>query len=86
MSAQYAFGYSIMQSENPSVESIKAQYENDLITIDGVETISVGLDQDGKKCLMIGVSLPIERVREKFPLDIFSVPVKFVPVGKIDAQ
>jgi flagellar basal body-associated protein FliL len=81
-----AFGFSIMQSKNPSVESIKTEYENDLIVIEGVETISVGLGQDGKKVLMIGVSVPVENIRDKLPINIFSVPVEFVPVGEIDAQ
>ncbi len=75
-----------MTKDKYDVEAIKAKYESDLIVIEGVEAISIGIGEDGKKCLLIGLSAPERSVKSKLPPEIFSVPVEFVYVGNIDAQ
>lgn len=83
---QTVYGDKFMQIEPQDVEAVKAKYETSLIGTDGVEAVSVGLGADGKPCLMIGTSLPEDQVKASLPPEIFSVPVEFKFVGKIQAQ
>lgn len=75
-----------MQASTQEIEAIKANYESQLIAIDGVESVSIGIGSDGKPCLMIGLSLPESQVRERIPAELFTSPVEFMFIGKIGAQ
>jgi hypothetical protein len=75
-----------MDTDSHSIEAVKAKYETTLISIDGVESISIGIGKDGKMCLLIGLSLPVEDVIKNIPLELFSVPVEYSYIGNIHAQ
>lgn len=83
---QTVYGSQLMQADIQEIEAMKTRLESRLINTEGVESISIGLGKDGKPCLMIGLSLSEEHVREKLPMELFIIPVEFMFVGKIEAQ
>lgn len=55
-----------MNSEPENIENLRAQYEDELMRVDGVVSISVGLCGD-RPCLKVGTSEPVEDVRPRLP-------------------
>ncbi len=49
-------------------------------------SISIGLGDNGKPCLQIGISIPVDQIRPKLPAELFDVEVKLHYIGKIEAQ
>jgi len=68
------------------IEQLRARFDDLIMAIDGVESVGIGLNEQGKACLMLGTSLPVEQVRAKLPKEIFKVPVEITYIGKISAQ
>lgn len=69
-----------------TIEKIRAQHETDILAVDGVVSVAVGLNAEGEPCLQIGTSLPPEKVRPNLPAAIFSVDVEVVYMGKLEAH
>ncbi len=75
-----------MAQQGESVEHIRAQYEAEIMTVDGVVGVSSGVADDGTPCLTIYVSADEDAVRSKLPKAIFDVCVKIDNVGEIKTQ
>lgn len=84
--SQAADGGQPMQADTQAIEHVKARIEPLISTTEGLESVSIGIGKDGKPCLMLGVSLPENEVRKKLPADLFTVPIEFMHIGKINAQ
>ena len=69
-----------------AIEKIRAQHETEILAVDGVVSVAIGLNADGKPCLQIGTSLPPDKVRPKLPKAIFSVDVEVIYMGTLEAQ
>jgi len=69
-----------------SIESLRAEYDTQLMELQGVVSVSTAIDKDGKPYLKIGTSIPTEEVRKKLPKELFRVPVELEYVGEIRAQ
>jgi len=76
----------VLKEEMRQIEQVRAKYDDQILATDGVESVSVGLNEQGEACLMLGTSLPVEQVRARLPKDIFKVPVKITYIGEISAQ
>ena len=72
--------------ETSAIEKMRVQYEADILVVDGVVSVAIGLNAEGKPCLQIGTSLPPEKVRPKLPAAIFSVDVEVIYMGTLEAQ
>lgn len=75
-----------MNQDIQDIEQLRARFDDLIMAIDGVESVGIGLNEQGKACLMLGTSLPVEQVRAKLPKEIFKVPVEITYIGKISAQ
>jgi len=76
----------ILNEDMRKIEQIRAKFDDVIMAIDGIESISIGLDKQGKACLMLGASVPVEQVRAKLPNEIFKIPVQIIYIGQISAQ
>jgi hypothetical protein len=61
-------------------------YESTILSLSGVGSISIGLCVNGKSCLQIGISVPVDQVRSRFPAELFEIEVKLHYVDKVEAQ
>lgn len=76
----------MLKKDMQKIEQMRAKFDDSIMAIDGVESISIGLNEQGEACLMLGISVPIEKIRGKLPKEIFKIPVKIIDIGKIKAQ
>ncbi len=74
----------IMDQE--TIEKIRVKYEQEIMRINGVVSVSVGLNKDGKKCLKIGTSVPVEQISSKLPEGLSKSLVELEFIGNIQAQ
>lgn len=75
-----------MNQDIRDIEQLRARFDDLIMAIDGVESVSIGLNEQDKACLMLVTSVPVEQVRAKLPKEIFKIPVKITYIGKISAQ
>ena len=76
----------VLKEDVQKIDQIRAKFDDLIMAIDGVESISIGLTEQGKTCLMLGASVPVEKIRDKLPKEIFKIPVKIIYIGKVKAQ
>lgn len=79
-------GARAMNSDQQSVESVRAKFDAEIMAVDGVVSVGTGTDENGRPCLMIGTSAPPEEVKARLPEAIFEVCVEISHVGEIKAQ
>jgi|GEM_PF-1617855 len=75
-----------MEFKQDSIENIRVKYERALIGINGVVSVSTGLNKKGKICLKIGTSIPIEQVYSKLPEELNKSAIELEYVGDVQAQ
>lgn len=76
----------MLKEEIQKIEQMRAKFDDMIMAIDGVESVSIGLNEQGKVCLMLGTSVPVEQVQAKLPKEILEMPVEISYIGKISAQ
>ncbi len=69
-----------------AVERLRAEIEADLMAIDGVVMVATGVCADGKPCLRVGTSVPVEQVRPHLPPELAEVAFELEYVGKVRIQ
>lgn len=69
-----------------NIEQARARYESQIMAINGVVAVSVGIGKDGAPCLKIGTAVPAEQVRKQLPAGLAGTPVDVEFVGDIRAQ
>ncbi len=72
-----------IELEQQLIEDVRDRYEARILAINGVVFVSNGMSDNGKPCLTIGISVPVEDVRLSMPNELFIVEVKFDYVGEI---
>ena len=75
-----------MGSEFEAIDDIRAHLESEIMAVEGVVYVGVGIANDGKHYLKIGTSVPPDEVRAKLPPEVFQVEVVLEYVGTIEAQ
>ncbi|MEZ5812444.1 MAG: hypothetical protein R3D45_13610 [Rhizobiaceae bacterium] len=85
-SAVSSQGARAMNSDQQSIEAVRAKFDAEIMAVDGVVSVGTGTGRDGRPCLMIGTSAPPEDVKARLPEAIFEVCVEISPVGEIKAQ
>ncbi|MCF6210756.1 MAG: hypothetical protein L3K24_08830 [Gammaproteobacteria bacterium] len=86
MSSSLEGGKAVLKKDTREIERMRAKFDSTIMAIKGVESISIGLNEQDKACLMLGTSIPVEQVRAKLPREIFNIPISIVYIGKIGAQ
>lgn len=74
-----------MSPEYQEIERLRAEVEAELLAIDGVVMVATGLGADGKPCLKVGTSVPVDQVRPKLPQGL-KVPVEVEFLGDVRIQ
>ena len=69
-----------------AIDAIRAKYDDEIMAIVGVVTVSTGLDKEGSPCLKIGTSVPPDEVRGKLPEAVLRTCFEIEWVGDIEAQ
>jgi hypothetical protein len=75
-----------MNENTQSIESLQIQYQDELMRIDGVVAVSIGLCADGTRCLKIGASRPVDEVRAALPALLERPDVEVEHIGEIRSQ
>lgn len=75
-----------MESELQKIEALRSRYETELLQIEGVVAVSIGLCGDDRPCLKIGTARPVEQVRSRLPAGLSRDDVVVEYIGDIHAQ
>lgn len=75
-----------MEPDLQKIENLRNVYESTILSVSGVESVSVGLCDNDKPCLQIGISVPADQVRSRLPTELLDVDLKLHYIGKIKAQ
>lgn len=68
------------------IQTLKTQYEHQLLRIPGVTGVGKGVNKDGLSCLKVYTSVAPERVKALLPEALQIDAVELVFTGDIDAQ
>lgn len=75
-----------MKGSKHTLEEIRAQHEDVLMTIPGVVGLGTGICKSGKECLKIYTSVPADQVRGSLPEGLKNIEFELEYVGDIKAQ
>ena len=75
-----------MYSMKKPIEDIKSEYESQLMTMQGVVSVGLGMDVDGHTVIVIGVETEEHFQNLVLPQELHSYPVKFQVTGTIKAR
>lgn len=76
----------VMQSEMQKIESFRAKNDDTIMAIPGVVSVASGLDKDGRPCLKIGTSLPVDQVKPHLPGELSDIRVEVEFIGDLQAE
>ena len=79
-------GFTNMEDKEQAVAAVQAKHDTEIIAIEGVVSVGIGLTKDGEPCLKIGTSGSTEGIREKLPDATKDICVEIEKVGDIEAQ
>ena len=69
-----------------SIKDVKAQHEERLLQIPGVVSVGIGLDENGKPAIIVGLERPDPETESQLPSQLEGYPVVVRIVGRIKAQ
>ncbi len=72
-----------LSPEYQDLERLRAKIEADLMKVEGVVMVATGICGDGKPCLKVGTSVPVEQVRPNLPQELAEARVELEYVGEI---
>jgi len=75
-----------MEANIQKIEKFKIAYEESILSIDGVISLSIGLCENNQPCLQIGISVPADVVRPLLPKQLSEINIKLHYVGTVEAQ
>ncbi len=75
-----------MEKDISRIERVRAVHDAEIMAIPGVVSVATGLDDEGRPCLKIGTSTPVENVRPFLPEELQEVNVELEYVGEIRSQ
>ena len=73
----------VVEPDFQRIKNIRNMLESSIFTINGVESISIGLCDNGRPCLQISSSVPVEQVRPRLPAGLSQIQVELLYVGKV---
>jgi hypothetical protein len=79
-------GLNDMKDKEQAVAAVQAKHDTEIIAIEGVVSVGIGLTKDGEPCLKVGTSGSTEGIREKLPDATKDICVEIEKVGDIEAQ
>ena len=79
-------GLNDMIDKEQAVAAVQAKHDTEIIAIEGVVSVGIGLSKTGEPCLKIGTSGSTEGIREKLPDAAKDICVEIEQVGNIEAQ
>ena len=86
MHAAQTNGLDDMKEKEQAIAAVQAKHDSEIIAIQGVVSVGIGLTKDGEPCLKIGTSGSTEGIREKLPGATKDICVEIEKVGDIEAQ
>ncbi len=79
-------GLDDMKDKEQAVAAVQAKHDTEIIAIEGVVSVGIGLTKDGEPCLKIGTSGSTDGIREKLPDATKDICVEIEKIGDIEAQ
>lgn len=75
-----------MEPDLQKIEHLRNLHESTILSINGVESVSIGLCNNDKPCLQIGISIPVDQIQPKLPAELSDIKVKLHYINKVEAQ
>ena len=69
-----------------SIKDVKTQHEERLLQIPGVVSVGIGLDENGKPAIIVGLERPDPETESQLPSQLEGYPVVVRIVGRVKAQ
>jgi hypothetical protein len=69
-----------------SIKEVKKQHEARLLQLPGVASVGIGLDQNGRSAIFIGLDRPNAETEAQIPAELEGYPVRIRVVGTIKAR
>ncbi len=69
-----------------SIQDVKAQHEAELMAMNGVVSVGIGLDDDGNEVIVVGIDADRPSIRAQVPRTVEGYPVRVEVVGRLRAQ
>jgi len=66
------------------IDEVLADHDEEILAIPGVTVIYVGVDEQGKPCLKVGVETATPEIEERIPRMIEGWPVVVEETGRIE--
>ncbi|UCE38832.1 MAG: hypothetical protein JSW00_06300 [Thermoplasmata archaeon] len=71
---------------SPSIQEVKEKHAARLLATEGVVSVGIGQDPDGKSVIIIGLDAPRPQTQKKLPKELDSYPVRVEIIGPVKAQ
>lgn len=71
---------------NSTIQEVKKKHQNELMSLPGVVSVGIGLNDQGQQVIVVGMSedKPVDKTKIPASIDGFTVTVKLV--GTLKAQ
>ncbi len=71
---------------SPTIQEVKRSHEAELMALPGVVSVGIGLDENGKPAIIVGLDKERQETRVKMPRTLAGHPVIIQITGTIKAQ
>ncbi len=69
-----------------SIQDAKAQHEAELMAMNGVVSVGIGLDDNGNEVIVVGITEDQQSIRAQVPRTVEGYAVRVEVVGRLRAQ
>jgi len=71
---------------SPSIQEVKKKNETRLLDLQGVVSVGIGLDANGKQAIIVGTESSDPEIEAKIPAELEGFPVVVQKIGALKAQ
>lgn len=71
---------------SPTIQEAKGKYAGRLLALQGVVSVGIGKDPEGKPVIVAGLDSPRPKTQKKIPKELDGFPVRIEIVGLVKAQ
>jgi len=70
----------------PLISEVKKKHAKHLMAMEGVVSVGISQDKDGKPVIVVGLDGPRPQTVEKVPKELEGYPVRVEVIGRVKAQ
>lgn len=71
---------------SPSIQQVKANHEERLLSMPGVVSVGIGRDPEGNSVIIVGLDGPRPETVQKLPKEVEGYPVRVEIIGPVQAH